>query len=69
MASRSPEAGPGPGNDGVDVADELDEDHQQQGQQDVGAVVGVDGPGRGGHPAIDQQTQQQDQKEKPQDLS
>ena len=39
----SPQTGPGPCNDGVDVTDQLDDNHQQQGQQDVPAVVAEDG--------------------------
>ena len=69
----SPQTGSGLGNDGVDVADELDDDHQQQREQDVAAVVGEDGRRlrvlvQG--PAIDKKTQHQGHEEQPhQDLA
>ena len=73
MISRSPEAGPGPGNDRVDVADQLDDNHQQQGDQDVAAVKVVDFGRLGVHlhePLKDQETQHQGQeKQAHQDLA
>ena len=59
-----PEAGSGPGQDGVDAAEELDDDHQEQGGEDVGGVVAEHGRSLGARlqePAIHQQAEHQAQ--------